>query len=119
MFQAEVLAAVARGPMHADKVELCRLIKATLKLNTRLDQILEKYPGWTIRGEGYDKLMQCAHNFATTYSALSRKAASMEPELFALTIKLHYIMHICMHANKLHPKVTWCFGGGSCISRKL
>ena len=111
VFKAEHTAAAARGPLPTDEQELCRLIKATLKLNTKLDEIIDENPGWTITGTPHDQLVQCAHDFATTYSALSRQAATMELELFTMTIKMHYIIHICRFADRLHPKLTWCFGG--------
>ena len=88
-----------------------KLIAVTLKLNSKLDDILEESPGWKIEGEAYNRLAKCAHDFSTSYSALSLMAAHLELPLFIVSIKIHYLLHICRFANRLHPKVTWCFGG--------
>jgi len=102
---------MTKRPYPAEHVDFQRLIRASLRLNAHIDELLDQNPGWAVKGEPYEKLKRTAHDFATTYSALSVKAAELELDVFSVTIKLHYLLHICRFADRLHPKLTWCFGG--------
>ena len=51
------------------------------------------------------------HIFLTQYCEIARLAMAAEFELFALTIKFHYLMHCALQAKYFSLKKSWCYSG--------
>jgi hypothetical protein len=88
-------------------------VKATLKLNNKLEQVLDEHRGWNFQGDMYDKLVKAGHDFLVGYNACQAAASRERLELFSVTIKGHHVLHSVYRSNWIHPKMCWCFGGES------
>jgi hypothetical protein len=87
-------------------------IRLTLKLNVKLEQLLDDCSGWNFKGEEFNKFLQVGHDFCTGYNACADTANRVHGwELFTITIKLHLLLHCVLRSRLLHPKASWCFGG--------
>ena len=95
---------------HGDTLH--KEIKATLKLNTMLEDKLDCCDEWNFQGQAYDEFLETAHMFCGGYNTCAATANSERGlELFPVTIKLHHLLHCVLRSQRLHPKASWCFKG--------
>ena len=91
--------------------ELHKYVKTTLKMNIKLEEMLDDHEGWNFQGADYTKLIKLAHGFLIGYNACQASAKRRELLLFNVTIKSHMLLHCVYRSNLIHPKYVWCFGG--------
>ena len=80
-------------------------------LGNEMDDILDDNPGWKLTGDVYEKFLYRAHGFCCLYSECAQQAAARTWELFDVTVKLHYLLHIAKASKYIHPKLGWCWSG--------
>ena len=91
--------------------ELHKNVRSCLNTNCKLDDILDDNPGWRLVGEPYEQFVRNAHGFCCLYETCATLAAGKTWEMFDVTIKLHYLLHIAKHSKFMHPKLGWCWSG--------
>jgi hypothetical protein len=90
---------------------LHKRVRATLKLNIKLEEQLDSNLDWNYKGTEYNDFKKTAHEFLCGYNACRASAAQEGLDLFSITIKSHMLMHSVLRSTWIHPKLCWCFGG--------
>jgi len=91
--------------------ELHSLVSVALKLACDMDDILDANPGWKLTGEPYEAFLHTTHGFCCLFSECAKAAAARTWEMFDVTVKLHYLLHIAYMSKHMHPKLGWCWSG--------
>ena len=59
------------------------------------------------------EILECGTNFLACSTALKGHFSAIPGlrKLFHITIKSHYLMHVCLQAPCLNPRLGWCYSG--------
>ena len=100
--------------LHNPSIEIHRMLLVMLKANNRMEELLDEHryetalPALSAQ-QFVDNAFRMAHLQHLIHSHLSE-----EPLLrgsFAITIKLHMVLHIALHSHQISPRITWNFTG--------
>ena len=93
-------------------IEWHRYVLLALKLNLRMDTILDNYVGeYKLPPDAADELEACVWNFNIVYLTLANYFAPRGGKISNQTYKCHGLIHACQMARYIHPRLAWCFGG--------
>ena len=95
-------------------LELHRMILQMLKENHRMETLLEEHKGETaLPGPDAAQFVDAAFKMAHLNNLVHEhfKAESEIPDIFAITIKLHMVLHVALHSHQISPRMTWNFTG--------
>jgi len=109
----KVLLHIWRDP-HNPSIEIHRMLLVMLKANNNMEEILDEHryeaalPALAAQ-RFVDNAFRMAHLQHLIYCHFND-----EPLLrgsFAITIKLHMVLHIALHSHEISPRLTWNFTG--------
>ncbi len=92
-----------------------RIIRLCLSLCVRMEEILNKYlpcDGFlALPQQAAEELVTTAFSLVQLNVQLCEFYADVGKKLFTVTSKCHYLLHICLQADAIHPRLCWCFSG--------
>lgn len=100
--------------LHNPSIEIHRMLLVMLKANNNMEEILDEHryeaalPALAAQ-RFVDNAFRMAHLQHLIYCHFND-----EPLLrgsFAITIKLHMVLHIALHSHEISPRLTWNFTG--------
>lgn len=96
-----------------ENVDLHRQIRLMLKLNVRMESILNDHAGEiALPPVPAESFKEAAFQMGQVHSMVAEYFLTEEAyKLFDLTCKLHHVMHCALLAKYLNPRKVWCFTG--------
>ena len=93
-------------------IELHRKLHLLLKLNWRLEELLEVNKFEFAHAEADANAFRDAMTgFLLLQKELAQHFSDHEPKLFNYTEKSHFLQHLGLQAHCLNPRLVWCFSG--------
>ena len=93
-------------------IELHRKLHLLLKLNWRLEELLEVNKFEFAHAEADANAFRDAMTgFLLQKKELAQHFSDHEPKLFNYTEKSHFLQHLGLQAHCLNPRLVWCFSG--------
>lgn len=90
--------------------EFHQLVKVGLRASIGMDQVLEDNPTcWRLTGAAAAAFRKCTWRFLAVFSALARLANERGQRLFNVTMKAHYLAHLCLTCDTWNPRAHWTF----------
>jgi len=101
---------------YNNNIKIHRQVRLILDLSVRLENIIDDMPVgmWRPPRSQSEALMETAHAYLNVLQAASDHFKSEDAgpvELFHVTVKGHFLLHICFLAKHLAPRVAWCYRG--------
>ena len=93
-------------------------IGACLRLSVEMEDLLDCHIDcFKLPQDAADDLENKCTDFLTFYSAIAREFINRRISLFNVTMKFHYLLHICMYSKGINPRKVWCFMGEDFMHR--
>ena len=100
---------------HFNKtIKIHRQVRLILDLSVCLENIIDDMQGWRPTPLQSEALIETAHAYLNVLQSANDHFKSDDAgpvELFHVTIKGHFLLHICYLAKFLNPSVAWCYRG--------
>ena len=97
---------------YDSNLETHRNIEIALRTSAHLDAILGANAGeFVLPPMDADDILATGLAHLSVLWELRQHFATEEYPLFQLTQKGHYLMHCCILARELNPRLSWCYGG--------
>lgn len=95
-------------------VEVHRIILQMLKENYKMEDLLQEHKGEMALPKDaaktfVDAAFKMAHLNQLLFDHFNQEEDT--PPIFGITIKLHMVLHVALHAHQISPRLTWNFTG--------
>lgn len=96
------------------QVEIHRMILQMLKMNNKMEDLLHIHRNDTaLPAASATEFVDAAFKMAHLNNLIHEhfKQEPDIPDIFAITIKLHMVLHVALHSHEVSPRLTWNFTG--------
>ena len=103
---------------HYDKkVTAQRWMLMALERSAEFDEILDVHADeYKLPGDAAARLLEVTREYLQLVSALRNHFGS-RLQLFHVTAKSHYLIHVAMLAKYMNPRLCWCYSGEDFVGR--
>ena len=96
------------------QVEVHRMILQMFRMNNKMEDLLHIHRNDTVlpaasAAEFVDAAFKMAHLNNLIHEHFKQEPDI--PDIFAITIKLHMVLHVALHSHQISPRLTWNFTG--------
>ncbi len=99
-----------------ENLELHRQLLAMLKLNCKMEEILDAFKEYdALPPQAHADLNAACRSMCHLHNLISEHFENEDdfPNCCQITSKSHALLHICSQSNAISPRRTWCFTGES------
>ncbi len=97
------------------ELRIHRQIRILLELSVRLETIIDDMDvaDWRPSSDKSEELIEIGHAYLAMLQSVNDEinTGDSSVELFHVTVKAHFLVHICYLAKYLCPRVAWCYRG--------
>ena len=100
--------------VYNSSLELHRMILRMLQENHRMESLLQEHKGETaLPGPAAAQFVDATFKMCHLNHMVNEhfKSEPDIPDLFAITIKLHMVLHVALHSHEISPRMVWNFCG--------